>query len=122
MSVSVYNVSKCSNGAVDNQWTSSFGILFCFYWWGRKWECVCVCVRARAHVYTQLSCTQLFATPWPVAHQHQAPLFMEFSRQEYWSGLPFSSPGDLPNPGNEPASPVSAGEVFTAASPGKPRE
>ena len=44
MSVSVYNVSKCSNGAVDNQWTSSFGILFCFYWWGRKWECVCVCV------------------------------------------------------------------------------
>ena len=41
------------------------------------------------------------ATPWTVAHE--APLFMEFSRQEYWSGLPFPSPGYLPNPGIEPA-------------------
>ena len=40
-----------------------------------------------------LSHLQLFVTPWPVAHQ--APLSMEFSRQEYWSGLPFPSPGDL---------------------------
>ena len=47
---------------------------------------------------------QLFATPWTVAHQ--APLSMEFSRQEYWSGLPFPSPGDLPNPGIEPSSPA----------------
>ena len=37
---------------------------------------------------------------------HQAPLFMELSRQEYWSGLPFPPPGDLPNPGTEPMSPV----------------
>ena len=44
-----------------------------------------------------LSCVQLFATPWTVACQ--ASLSMEFSRQEYWSGLPFTSPGDLPNPG-----------------------
>ena len=44
-----------------------------------------------------LSHVQLFVTPWTVAHQ--APLSMEFSRQEYWSGLPFSPPGDLPNPG-----------------------
>ena len=43
------------------------------------------------------------ATPWTVAHQ--APLSMGFSRQEYWSGLPFPSPGDLPNPGIEPGSP-----------------
>ena len=42
------------------------------------------------------------ATPWTVAHQ--APLSMEFSRQEYWSGLPFPSPGDLPDSGTEPAS------------------
>ena len=84
--------------------------------------CVCVCVCVCMRTLSQLSCTQLFATAWPVAHQHQAPLFMDFSRQEYWSGLPFSSPGDLPNPGNEPASPVSAGEVFTAAPPGQPRE
>ena len=44
-----------------------------------------------------LSRVQLFATPWTVAHQ--APLSMGFSRQEYWSGLPFPSPGDLPDPG-----------------------
>ena len=50
------------------------------------------------------SCVQLFATPWTVAHQ--APLSMEFSRQEYWSRLPFPSPGDLPNPGIEPRSPA----------------
>ena len=46
-----------------------------------------------------------FATPWTVAHQ--APLSMEFPRQEYWSGLPFPIPGDFPEPGIEPASPVS---------------
>ena len=45
---------------------------------------------------------QLFGTPWIVAHQ--APPSMEFSRQEYWSGLPFPSPGDLPDPGIEPRS------------------
>ena len=43
-------------------------------------------------------------TPWTVAHQ--VPLFMGFSRQEYWSGLPFPSPGDLPDPGVEPGSPA----------------
>ena len=45
--------------------------------------CVCVCVQARARAHV-LSCVQLFVTPWNVAHQ--APLFMEFSRQEYWRG------------------------------------
>ena len=58
--------------------------------------CVCVC--------ESLSCVQLFATPWTVAHQ--APLSMEFSRQEYWSGLPCPSPGDLPNSETEPESPT----------------
>ena len=51
-----------------------------------------------------LSRVQLIVTPWAVAHQ--APLSMGFSRQEYWSGLPFPSPGDLPNPGIEPRSPA----------------
>ena len=46
-----------------------------------------------------LSLVRLFVTPWTVAHQ--APLSMGFSRQEYWSGLPFPSPGDLPDPGIE---------------------
>ena len=49
-----------------------------------------------------LSCIRLFATMWTVAYQ--APPSMGFSRQEYWSGLPFPSPGDLPNPGIEPRS------------------
>ena len=50
------------------------------------------------------SCVQLFVTPWTVAHQ--APLSMGFSRQEYWSGLPFPSPGNLPDPGIKPGSPA----------------
>ena len=57
------------------------------------------------HVCAQwLSRVQLFVTPWTVAHQ--APLCMEFSRKEYWSGLPFPSPGDLPYPGIKPRSPA----------------
>ena len=68
-----------------------------------------------------LSGGQLFVTPWTVAYQ--APLSWDFSRQEYWSGLPFPSPGDLPDPGIEPASlmsPALAGGFFTTESPGKP--
>ena len=61
-----------------------------------------------------LSCVQLFATPWTVAYL--APLSMGFSRQEYWSGLPFPSPGDLPNPGIEPGSPA----LQTDALPSEP--
>ena len=49
-----------------------------------------------------LSGVQLFSTPWTIAHQ--APLSIEFSRQEYWSGLPFSTPEDLPDPEIEPKS------------------
>ena len=63
-----------------------------------------------------------FATPWTVAHQ--TPLSMGFSRQEYQSKLPFPPPGDLPNPGIEPPSPVSpalAGRFFTTEPPGKPQ-
>ena len=58
---------------------------------------------------------QLFATPWTVAHQ--APPSMGFSRQEYWSGLPFLSPGDLPNPGIEPRSPVLQADALTSEPP-----
>ena len=56
--------------------------------------------------------------PWTVACQ--APLPMGFSRQEYWSGLPFPPPGDLPNPGTEPVSPVLAGRFSTTEPLGKP--
>ena len=65
-----------------------------------------------------LSHVQLFVTPWTVAHQ--GPLPMEFSRQEYSSGLPFPTPGKLPQPGIQPGSPVIAGGFFTTEPPGKP--
>ena len=74
----------------------------------------CVCALS-------LSRVQRFATPWAVAHQ--VPLFMEFSSREYWSGLPFPTPGDLPDSGIEPsslASLVLAGGFFTTEPPGKP--
>ena len=56
-----------------------------------------------------LSRVRLFVTPWTVAHQ--APPSMGFIRQEYWSGLPFPSPGDLPNPGIKPRSPTLQADV-----------
>ena len=68
-----------------------------------------------------LSRVRLLATPGTVAHQ--APLSVGFSRQEHWSGLPFPSPGDLPNPGIEPTSlesPASAGRFLATVPPGKP--
>ena len=60
---------------------------------------------------------QLFATLWIVTHQ--APLSVGFSRQEYWSGLPFPSPGDLSNPGIEPRSPTLQADALTSEPPGK---
>ena len=62
-----------------------------------------------------LSGVQLFASPWTVAHQ--APLSMEFSRQESWSGQPFPSPGDLPNPGIEPRSPALQADSLSSELP-----
>ena len=58
----------------------------------------------------------------PLTAAHQASLSMGFSRQDDWSGLPFPSPGDLPDPGIEPESPELAGRFFTAEPPGKPVE
>ncbi len=66
-----------------------------------------------------LSRVRLFATPWTVAHQ--APLSMGFSRQEYWSGLPFPTPGDLPNPGIKPGSPAWLADPLPAEPQGKPK-
>ena len=75
--------------------------------YGIRWS-VCVLVTK--------SC--LFATPLTIAHQ--APLFMEFSKQEYWSGLPFPSSGDLPNPEMEPGSPTLQTDYLLSESLGKP--
>ena len=72
-----------------------------------RWCCVCYL----------LSRVQLFVTPWTVALQ--ALSFMGFSRQEYWSGLPFPSPGDLPNPEIEPGSPTLQADSLQSKPPGK---
>ena len=76
---------------------------------------ITVCAQSLRHI-------QLFVTPWIVAHQ--APLSMEFSRQEYWTGLPFPTPGGLQTQGwhhaNLLTSPVLAGKFFTTMPPGKP--
>ena len=64
-----------------------------------------------------LSHVRLFVTPWTVAYQ--ASPSMGFSRQEYWSGLPFPSPGDLPDSGIEPGSPALEADALTSEPPGK---
>ena len=68
----------------------------------------------------ELSHISLFVTPWTIAHQ--APLSMEFSKQGYWSGLPFPSPGDLPNPGIEARSPALRADSLPSETSGKPEE
>ena len=83
--------------------------------------CVCVSVCERVSVKS-LSHIRLSTTLWTVARQ--APLSMGFSRQEYWGGLPFPSPGDRPDAGTEPTSlmpPVLAGGFFTTAPARKPQ-
>ena len=65
-----------------------------------------------------LSPVRLCATPWTAAYQ--GPPSMRFSRQEYWSGLPFPSPGNLPDPGIEPRSPALEADALTSEPPGKP--
>ena len=80
--------------------------------------CVCVCVCLCVCVSVPVVFDS--AIPWTVSCQ--APLSMEFSRQEYWSGLPFPSLGDFPNPGIKPVSlacPALAGRFFTTESSGK---
>ena len=89
-----------------------------------KWHSICIqpqhsllsplnplCVLAVSHV-------QLFAIPWTAAHQ--LPLSTEFSRQEYWSWLPFHSPGDLPDPAIQPGSPTLQADSLPSESPEKP--
>ena len=80
-------------------------------------------VRCFSSVYVFLfSCSVVSDSVMPCTVARQAPLFMELSRQQYWSGLPFPSPGDLSNPGIEPASLVSpalASGFFTTVTPGK---
>ena len=72
-------------------------------WYTDTTECYSA-MKSESEIAQSFSRVRLFATPWAVAHQ--APPSMEFSRQEYWSGLPFPSPRDLPDSGIEPVSPA----------------
>ena len=74
----------------------------------KEWMCVCLC--------ESLSHVRVFTTPWTVACQ--LPLSMRFLRQEYWNELPFPSPGDLPNQGIEPGSPVLQADSLPREPPG----
>ena len=71
-------------------------------------------------IFKKLSCVWLFVTPWTVAHQ--ASLSKGFSRQEYWGGLPFPSPWDLPDPGIESGSPALQPDSLPFEPPGKPSQ
>ena len=91
-------------------------------WWLQPWneKTLAPCKKSYAQPrkwkkVKSLSSVQLFVTLWTVAHQ--APMSMGFSRQEYWSGLPFPSPGDLPNPGIEPRSPALQADALSSESP-----
>ena len=86
------------HSAPENLGNLTQGILPCLLYY-------LLCVHGLSHSVMSNS----FVTPWTVAHQ--APLSVRFPRQEYWSGLPFPSPTDLPDPGVEPMSPVSSPEV-----------
>ena len=68
-------------------------------------------------LFSHLVVSDSFVSPWTVALQ--APLFMEFSSQEYWSGFPFPSPGNLPDTGIEPRSPALRADALTSEPPGK---
>ena len=75
--------------------------------WNSFVMCKCACAQSLSFVWP-------FTTPWIVACE--VPLSMEFPRQEYWNGLPFPTPGNLPNPGTEPTSPALEGRFFTTDS------
>ena len=82
-----------------------------------SWVCIRACCESEK--VKSLSRVQLFATPWTVAYQ--APPSMGFSKQEYWSGVPFPSPGHLPDPGIEPGSPALQADALPSEPPGKPK-
>ena len=87
----------------------SFFIIKCLYFW---YIILCACV------LSHFSSVRLFVTLWTVAYQ--APLSRRFSRQEYWSGLSWPPPGDLPNPGIEPRSPTLQADSLPLVPPGNP--
>ena len=102
--------------AESGDWRSQRGVSFCL--WSQTWlsrsplPCTPDLRVATDSEVKSLSRVRLFATPWTVAYQ--ASPSMAFSRQEYWSGLPFPSPGDFPDPGIEPVSPALEADALTS--------
>ena len=88
--------------------------------WGSLEVILEICLKKWKVKVKSLSHIQLFATPWAIAYQ--TPPSMAFSRQEYWSGLPFPSPRDLPDPGIEPRSPALQADSLPSETPGKPQK
>ena len=86
------------------------------------WHIIAVCPLALVYHTPLFVCVSRSAVPFvtPRTEARQAPLSMEFSRQEYWSGLPCPSPGDLPNAGPEAGSPALQGDSLPSEPPGKP--
>ena len=87
---------------------------------GRTLSTQCGFLLKKSESVKSLSHVRLFVIPWTIAHQ--APLSMEFSRQEYWSGLPFPSAGDLPEPGTEPRSPALQADSLPTEPPGRQKK
>ena len=77
-----------------------------------------ICLHESRKKVKSFSPVRLFVTPWTVAYQ--APPSMEFSKQEYWSGLPFPFPGDLPNAWIKPGPPALQTDALPSEPPGKP--
>ena len=101
-------------------WLQSTRLLHPWDFLGKSTGVACHCLLLKVGIskWKSLSRVWLFMIPWTVAYQ--APLSMEFSRKEYWSGLPFLSPGDLPDPGIEPRSPVLQADSLQSEPPGSP--
>ena len=110
---------------VGHAWVTSLSLVGIWTWQTLLYFCLLTHSLTHSFILCwldacMLSRVWLFVTPLTVAHQ--APLSMGFSRQEYWSGLPFPTSGPLPDPGIEPASPAFAGAFFTAEPPEKPKD
>ena len=104
----------------SNLYNSPDGMYFCLHWWTRKLRMRAIrwlCPRLNQVKVKSLSHVSLFATPWTVAYQVSPS--MGFSRSEYWSVLPFPSPGDLPDQGSKLGLPHCRQTLLLSEPPGK---
>ena len=87
-----------------------------------KENCYWKSLRVRSFVtaYTQIPILGIASSPGSITQDHQAPLSMDYSRQEYWNGIPFPSPEELLDPGIKPGSPTLQEDSLSSEPPGKP--